>query len=179
VSRADVSRAEVSRSEVRRAEVSRAEVSGAEVSRADATRSRPELAELLDLAPHPEGGWFRQTWRTATELHQGQNGVRASATGIYYLLGPGEESSWHRVRSDELWLHHQGVPLALRIGGSGDDPGDVDEVILGPDLASGQVPQALVPAGHWQSARPRGGGSVLVSCVVSPGFEFADFELLD
>lgn len=138
---------------------------------------RPELARRLDLQPHPEGGWFRQTWRTSLDLTPpGYDGPRASATGIYYLLGPGEESMWHQVRSAELWLHHRGVPLALRLGGPGERPGEETEIILGPDVEHGQQPQALVPAGHWQRARPVGDGSVLVSCVVSPGFEFADFR---
>jgi predicted cupin superfamily sugar epimerase len=143
------------------------------------TPDRPELARLLDLAPHPEGGWFRQTWRVPLELDPpGYDGPRACATGIYYLLDSGEESMWHQVRSDELWLHHQGGPLVLRIGGAGEEPGDYREVTLGSDLRSGEIPQALVPAGHWQSARPLTGEQVLVSCVVSPGFEFADFRTL-
>lgn len=139
----------------------------------------PELVRLLDLAPHPEGGWFRQTWRAPLEvMPPGYDGARASATGIYFLLDRGEESVWHQVRSDELWLHHQGGPLLLRIGSRADRLGDHDEVILGADLGRGQVAQALVPAGHWQSARPLGDQHVLVSCVVSPGFEFADFRTL-
>lgn len=139
----------------------------------------PELVRLLDLAPHPEGGWFRQTWRTPLDVSPpGYDGPRASATGIYYLLDRGEESVWHQVRSDELWLHHQGGPLLLRIGSRADDPGEHREVILGADLRQAQVPQALVPGGHWQSARPLGEQHVLVSCVVSPGFEYADFRTL-
>jgi predicted cupin superfamily sugar epimerase len=138
---------------------------------------RPALARLLDLAPHPEGGWFRETWRAPLTVQPpGYPGTRVSATGIYYLLGPGEESVWHQVRSDELWLHHQGSPLALRLGGTGDRPIEAREVVLGPDVQRGEVPQALVPAGHWQSARPLGDQDVLVSCVVSPGFDFADFR---
>lgn len=109
----------------------------------------------------------------------GYSGPRPTATGIYYLLGPGEESSWHQVRSDELWLHHQGVPLVLRIGGRGDEPGtDITEIVLGSDVAAGQSPQALVPAHHWQSAHPGGSGEVLVTCIVSPGFDFADWRQL-
>ncbi|HEY5821367.1 MAG TPA: cupin domain-containing protein [Propionibacteriaceae bacterium] len=141
---------------------------------------RPTLAELLDLAPHPEGGWFRRTWTAPIEIELASyDGSRPTATSIYYLLSTGERSAWHQVRSDELWLHHQGVPLVLRIGGSGSEPGDaVREVVLGPDLAVGQVPQALVPAGHWQAAAPLCDGDVLVSCVVSPGFDFADWREL-
>lgn len=139
---------------------------------------RPPLAEALDLQPHPEGGWFRETWRTAASFTPaGYASARASATGIYFLLVPGEESRWHRVGSAELWLWHRGGQLALRLGGAAEAPVDSPtELVLGPDLAAGQTLQALVPASSWQSARPAGDTEVLVSCVVSPGFDFADFE---
>jgi predicted cupin superfamily sugar epimerase len=140
--------------------------------------TRPELAELLDLQPHPEGGWYRQTWRGESEFEpEGYGGVRACATGIYFLLRPGERSRWHVVRSDELWLWHRGGPLILSLGGTGDSPAAVEEVILGPDLEAGQRPQILVPGGVWQAAVPATETEVLVSCVVSPGFEFADFRM--
>ena len=78
---------------------------------------KPDLAELLDLEPHPEGGWYRETWRSDAEFEpEGYGGVRASATAIYFLLGPGEESRWHRVRSAEIWLWHSGGPLTLQYG---------------------------------------------------------------
>lgn len=142
---------------------------------------RPPLAGALDLEAHPEGGWFRQTWRTdAAFTPAGYPGPRASATGIYYVLGPGEESRWHRVRSAELWLWHRGSPLSLWVGGDGERPDEsAAPVVLGPHVEHGEAPQALVPAGHWQRARPAPLGEVLVSCVVSPGFEFADFAILD
>jgi uncharacterized protein len=140
---------------------------------------RPPLAEALDLAPHPEGGWFRETWRTSVPVHpSGYAGARATATGIYFLLGPGEESRWHRVRSDEVWLWHRGGPLRLLLGGAGADPeAEPVTLVLGPDVEAGQSPQARVPGGTWQAARPAGDAEVLVSCVVSPGFDFADFTL--
>lgn len=143
-------------------------------------RSRSPLAEALDLAPHPEGGWYRQTWRTTRTFRpEGYPGERASATGIYYLLMPGEESRWHSVRSDELWLWHRGGPLTLRLGGADDHPHATPEVLtLGPAVERGQRPQVLVPAGTWQSAQPAADEGVLVSCVVSPGFDFEDFRLL-
>ncbi len=139
---------------------------------------RPALAEQLGLEPHPEGGWFRRTWRSGVEFEPGGYfGPRPTATGIYYLLAPGEESRWHQVISDELWLHHQGGPLRLLLGGTGDEPGTrTEEIILGPDLAAGQQPQGLVPAGRWQAAQPLSDLPVLVSCVVSPGFDFADWR---
>jgi predicted cupin superfamily sugar epimerase len=135
---------------------------------------RPPLAEALDLLPHPEGGWFRETWRTTVAVHA-HGGERATATGIYFLLGPGEESMWHSVRSDELWLWHRGGPLELR---TRPETGDGEDLtLLGADVADGQVPQTLVPAGAWQAARPATGREVLVSCVVSPGFDPADFRV--
>jgi predicted cupin superfamily sugar epimerase len=141
---------------------------------------RPPVAEALDLMPHPEGGWFRETWKAPFRCEPpGHGGERATATGIYFLLGPGEESVWHVVRSDELWLWHRGGPLELVLAGDGDTPGPaVTTTLVGPAVEEGQVPQALVPAGVWQSARPAGDREVLVSCVVSPGFDFADFRAL-
>ena len=140
--------------------------------------TRPELAELLDLQPHPEGGWYRETWRGPSDFEpEGYGGKRACATGIYFLLCAGERSRWHVVRSDELWLWHRGGPLTLSFGGTGDSPQEVQEVILGPDVAAGQRPQLLVPGGVWQAAVPASGTEVLVSCVVSPGFDFADFRM--
>ena len=134
---------------------------------------RPAVAEALDLLPHPEGGWFRETWRTSTPV-RAHGGERATATGIYFLLGVGEESMWHAVRSDELWLWHRGGPLELTTRGAS---GGETTVTLGPDVENGQLPQALVPAGTWQSARPGLDREVLASCVVSPGFDPADFSV--
>ena len=140
---------------------------------------RPHLAEQLDLAPHPEGGWYRETWRADTTVRPtGYDGDRATATAIYFLLQPGERSRWHVVRSAELWLWHAGGPLRLGLGGTGPAPAEATEVLLGVDLAAGQRPQVVIPGGTWQSAEPAGDDPVLVSCVVSPGFDFADFRLL-
>ncbi|GAB2608364.1 cupin domain-containing protein [Kribbella endophytica] len=143
-----------------------------------ATQERPELAEALDLTQHPEGGWFRETWRSEVSFEpSGYDGERASATAIYFLLAPGEESRWHKVRSAEIWLWHSGGPLTLELGGVGDDPELAESITLGPDVKAGQQPQAVVPAGAWQAARPVDDEAVLVSCIVSPGFDFADFTL--
>ncbi|WP_219601719.1 cupin domain-containing protein [Nonomuraea indica] len=142
----------------------RRDVTGAPVAFVE----RPPVARALDLLPHPEGGWYRETWRApASFTPDGYPGPRASATGIYFLLQPGEESIPHRVRSDEVWLWHRGGPLSLTVDGA--------TIILGPAVEEGQVPQAVVPGGAWQSARPAAAEAVLVSCVVSPGFDFADF----
>jgi uncharacterized protein len=143
-------------------------------------RPRPRTADLLDLMPHPEGGWYRETWRAAPEsVPDGYLGPRAAATGIYFLLTPGEESAWHRVRSDEVWLWHRGGPLTMLDGGDGEVPSDTPvTVVVGPDLAAGQVPQHVIAGRHWQCARPSAATETLVSCVVAPGFDFADFTLL-
>lgn len=123
------------------------------------------IIAALDLAPHPEGGWFRQTW-VGPEV-QG----RASGTAILFLLRAGEASHWHRVDADEIWLWHAGAPLELRIGRAAWTP-----VTLGPDVLGGQRVQAVVPAGDWQAARSLSSWT-LVSCTVSPGFRFEGFEL--
>lgn len=119
----------------------------------------------LGLQPHPEGGWYRETWR-GPEV-QG----RASGTAILFLLKAGERSRWHRVDADEIWLWHAGAPLVLSMGKS-----TAREHRLGPDVLDGDVVQAVVPAGWWQAARSTGDWS-LVSCTVSPGFRFEGFEL--
>lgn len=140
--------------------------------------ARPPLAEQLDLQPHPEGGWFRETWRSPVPVQPpGYPGQRSAATAIYFLLHPGEESRWHVVRSDEMWFWHSGGPLALHLGGDSYEPANGNEVVMGGDVQAGQRPQALVPGGTWQRAAPAGDDPVLVSCVVAPGFDFADFRV--
>ena len=136
--------------------------------------SRPALAEQFDLQPHPEGGWFRETFRSEVVFTPpGYDGPRAAATAIYFLLCPGERSAWHVVKSDELWFWHSGGSLEVRLGGAGDRPEEPGEAyVLGVTH-----PQVLVPAGVWQSAVPAGQEPVLVSCVVAPGFDFADFRM--
>lgn len=126
------------------------------------------IIAALDLAPHPEGGWYRQTWQGAAV------GGRAVGTAIHFLLKAGERSHWHRVDADEVWLWHAGAPLSLLIAETAEGP--VREVCLGGDVLGGQSPQAVVPKGWWQAAAPMGGWT-LVSCSVSPGFQFDGFEL--
>jgi uncharacterized protein len=146
-----------------------------------ALEARPATAEALDLLPHPEGGWYRHTWAAEPRSESeppGYPGRRAAATAISFLLPSGEQSRWHAVRSDELWLWHAGGPLALRLGGTGSSPAaNPVTLTLGPDLAAGQQPQQLVPAGHWQAATPAGPQEVLVTSVVAPGLDFADFTV--
>lgn len=131
--------------------------------------ARPDLAVALDLAPHPEGGWYRRTW-TSPVVVATPYGPRPSATAILYLFdAPGR---WHRVRSTELWCRHSGPEADLVLGGDGPDPVPGARLRLGP-----AGPQQEVPPGVWQRAEPAGPGAVLVTCVVSPGFDVADFEL--
>ncbi|AKU15385.1 cupin domain-containing protein [Luteipulveratus mongoliensis] len=140
----------------------------------------PSWAKGLGLQQHPEGGWFVETYRHASTFEpEGYDGPRAYATGILFLLLPGEESRWHRVTSDELWMHHRGGPLELTLGGDGESPSTTSTTRLGADYPGGEVAQSLVPGRHWQAARPLSDEPVLVSCVVSPGFDFSDFTLLD
>jgi uncharacterized protein len=119
----------------------------------------------LGLQPHPEGGWYRETWKGP------EVGGRASGTAILFLLKAGERSHWHRVDADEIWLWHAGAPLVLAMGLD-----EAGETVLGPDVLGGEVVQAVVPSGWWQAARPLGEW-VLVSCTVSPGFRFEGFDL--
>ncbi len=119
------------------------------------------LTQLLDLKPHPEGGYFRETFR------DGGNG-RAHSTAIYFLLKAGEASRWHRVDAAEVWHFYRGAPLELKI--------ERDTYILGPDIDEAQVPQLVVPPGAWQAARSLG-AYTLVGCTVAPGFEFSKFEI--
>jgi predicted cupin superfamily sugar epimerase len=130
-----------------------------------------EIIEALRLLPHPEGGYFKETWRDVPE-----GGGRGSGTAIYYLLRHGEVSRWHRVDAAEIWHFYGGSPLELRIR----DGGVATEAVLGNDLARGELPQLVVPAGAWQSARSRARppeGYTLVGCTVSPAFRFEGFEL--
>jgi predicted cupin superfamily sugar epimerase len=122
----------------------------------------------LGLAPHPEGGWYRETWRAAAP-----DGARAGGTCIHFLLEQGQRSHWHRVDADELWFWHAGHALDLHVER---ETGGLDTIALGSGAAPGYAAHALVPANRWQSTEAPHGWA-LVSCVVVPGFEFAGFEL--
>lgn len=131
--------------------------------------SAQDVIARLGLAPHPEGGWYRETWRaTAAE------GVRPVGTAILFLLTAGQRSHWHKVDATEIWHFHAGAPLTLRTAATGEGP--AAHRLLGPDLDAGQSPQLIVPADHWQSAESTGDWT-LVGCTVSPGFSFDGFTL--
>jgi predicted cupin superfamily sugar epimerase len=134
--------------------------------------------DALGLTPHPEGGWFRETYRSAesiAHLPARFDGPRACSTAIYFLLARGERSALHRLRSDELWHAYDGGPLVVTVL---HDDGRLEEHRLGLDVARGESPQVVVPAGRWFGARLADGAAyALVGCTVAPGFDFADFEL--
>jgi hypothetical protein len=138
----------------------------------------PEWAAGLGLEPLAgEGGFFAGTWRSAhATAPTGFPGERVFASAIYFLLPAGRHSAWHQLRADELWFWHRGAPVTLLFGGDGAEPGEVTEVRLGPHIETGERPQAQIAAGQWQSTRAVE-RDTLVSCVVSPGFEYADFRL--
>jgi predicted cupin superfamily sugar epimerase len=151
-----------------------------------------DIIRLLGLAPHPEGGHFRETFRDDVvrfslprlrgRVGEGarekpareQADSRAASTAIYFLLTRGERSHWHRIDAAEMWHFYAGAPLALEIAATEHRP--ITRVLLGTDLARGERPQTVVPARAWQAAESLGEWT-LVGCTVAPGFEFAGFEL--
>lgn len=127
------------------------------------------IVEMLNLQPHPEGGWYSETYR-----HDPGTGRRGASTAIYYLLEAGDRSAWHRVvDADEVWHWHAGAPLAMTLSPDGRTS---TSHRLGSDLVSGQRPQLVVPAGHWQTAKSVGHWT-LVGCTVAPAFQFESFEM--
>ncbi len=127
------------------------------------------IIAALGLKPHPEGGHYLETFRDERTIEG-----RSVSTAIYFLLKAGEISRWHRVDAVEIWHHYAGAPLQLSVVAGKASPVAVH--LLGSDLAVGEWPQIVVPAGHWQSARSLGAWT-LVGCTVAPGFEFSGFEL--
>jgi uncharacterized protein len=124
------------------------------------------VVRRLGLIPHPEGGFYRETFRSAEALSLADGRVRSASTAIYYLLPGGTYSTWHQVASDEVWHHYAGGPLRLYRLGRAEHRLDREQ------------PQAVVPAGVWQAAEPAD-SAVLCGCTVAPGFDFADFRLAD
>ncbi|QSQ21521.1 cupin domain-containing protein [Pyxidicoccus parkwayensis] len=131
-----------------------------------------ELVRRLGLAPHPEGGFYKETYRAALAV-QTPRGTRSAGTAIYYLLPRGSFAAWHRVTSDEVWHFYDGHPLELLLVGASGEP---ETVVLGRDVTKGEQPQVVVHAGVLQAAVPRG-EYTLVGCTVSPGFDFSDWEM--
>ena len=138
-----------------------------------------EIIAKLGLIPHPEGGFYAEMFRSPDRVKRPDGRERSACTAIYYLLPAGSFSALHRVVADEIWHHYGGAPLELV---TISPEGMSESVVLGSDLAAGQTPQAVVPSGVWQGARPLEEGHSrysLVGCTVSPGFEVEDFEMPD
>lgn len=133
-----------------------------------------ELIHKLQLLVHPEGGFYRETYRSTESIITGKEQVRNISTAIYYLLQNEDKSHFHRIQSDELWFFHQGQPMEINII----HDSQLITIHLGNDLENGEVPQAIIPANCWFAASVKNAtGYSLVSCTVAPGFDFSDFEL--
>ena len=141
-----------------------------------------QLIETLQLQPHPEGGWYREVFRSNASVTPADGRTpRSALTSIYFLLEAQQHSRWHRVRSDEVWVHLEGVPLALWTCDAELRTAPA-HTRLGPVDVHGTRPQHVVPAGQWQAARPivshTSGDYTLAACMVGPGFDFSDFSLM-
>ncbi len=140
-----------------------------------------ELIESFELKPHPEGGYFAESYRSKESIPRISlpvqfGGDRSFSTAIYFLIPGGEKSRLHRIASDEIWHHYMGEALVVV---EITPEGEVIETQLGSDVMAGQVPQYVVTAGHYFGARVEGDGFAFVGCTVSPGFDFDDFEMAD
>jgi predicted cupin superfamily sugar epimerase len=138
-----------------------------------------QLIEQLQLQPHPEGGWYREVFRSQGQvMPQDGRPARSALTSIYFLLEAAQQSRWHRVQSDEVWVHLEGAPLDLWTWDAADSC--LRSTALGP-VSAATLPQHVVEAGLWQAARPQANdtaGYTLVACMVGPGFDFADFRMM-
>ena len=135
-----------------------------------------DIIRHLHLMPHPEGGYYRETYRSALIMTTVEGQIRNVSTAIYYLLENKDKSHFHRIKSDELWFFHQGQALEIVLL----TDGQPSRIVLGSDFATGALPQAVIPANTWFAAHlPQGVGYALVSCTVAPGFDFLDFELAE
>jgi uncharacterized protein len=141
-----------------------------------------QLIQQYNLQPHPEGGWYKETYKSAEEISAAAlptrfGGARAFSTAIYFLLEQGNFSAFHRIKSDECWHFYAGDPLDVFVL---QQDGRLDIIHLGKDISKGQFFQYVVPANCWFASRPAAGSSFcFVGCTVAPGFDFADFELAD
>jgi hypothetical protein len=135
-----------------------------------------ELIDKLQLLPHPEGGWYRETYRSEETMTNKNGAQRNVCTAIYFLLVGKNKSHFHRIESDETWFFHNGEPLEIVMI----EGGKMRSVLLGNDISNEEIPQFTVPAKTWFAAKIKSGiGYSLVSCTVAPGFDFSDFELAE
>jgi uncharacterized protein len=145
------------------------------------TLKAEELIRQLDLTRHPEGGWYRENYRSAGQIADQAlpdrfKGARSFSTAIYFLLEQDDFSSFHRIQSDELWHYYTGSPASIHLITA---DGNMATLLLGPDISQGQQFQVVIPAGCWFAAEPAAAGYFLAGCTVAPGFDFTDFELAD
>ncbi|MEO7988700.1 MAG: cupin domain-containing protein [Chryseolinea sp.] len=132
------------------------------------------LIQTLQLQPHPEGGFYKETYRSNQSVTNNEGQSRNVSTAIYYLLENEDKSHFHRIKSDELWYFHQGQALEI----VSIQNNNLVTILLGNDLSKGEVPQAMIPANTWFASKVKNDvGFSLVSCSVAPGFDFADFEM--
>ena len=147
---------------------------------ATATPRVRQLIEQLRLQPHPEGGWYCEVFRSTQQVApQDGRPVRNALTSIYFLLDATQHSRWHRVLSDEVWVHLEGAPLDLWTWNAADN--QLCSTALGP-VGAATIPQHIVAAGLWQAARPQAdaaAGYTLIACMVGPGFDFSDFRMME
>lgn len=134
-----------------------------------------KIIEQLQLIPHPEGGWYRETWRSTTQTTLENGDIRSSGTSIYFLIPHGVTMHWHKVKSAEIWHFYSGSPLVLELK---NNALETEEILMGNQLEAGFVPQATVNPNQWQRAYSLGAYS-LVGCTVSPGFDFSDFTMTE
>jgi len=140
-----------------------------------------DIVEQLNLKPHPEGGYYKETYRSAGEiqsvnLSDSYSGNRNYCTCIYFLLTSDQFSAFHRIKQDEIWHFYDGATISLH---TISPAGDYKHILIGKDLQNGEVPQYIVPGGHWFAAEIEDEDTyALVGCTVSPGFDFDDFELI-
>lgn len=133
-----------------------------------------DIIDKLQLKPHPEGGFYSETYRSAERITNNYGNKRSVCTAIYYMLEKEDRSHFHRIKSDELWFFHAGEPLEIVMLQNG----EIKTILLGNNIQNGEVPQAIIPANTWFAAKIKNGkGFSLVSCTVAPGFDFEDFEL--
>lgn len=143
-------------------------------------KSFDKIIERLQLKPHPEGGFFKETYRSVGEIEQNSLGSafwgnRNYSTAIYFLLTSEMFSAFHRIRQDEVWHFYDGSPICLHVISP---EGEYSETIIGKDIENGEHPQFVVPAGYWFASHVKNENDYsLVGCTVSPGFDFKDFEL--
>ena len=136
--------------------------------------SAPEIIKKLKLIPHPEGGFYKETYKSDQNVTTNNGIHRNVCTAIYYLLENKDKSLFHRIKSDELWFFHQGNPIEIIFIQNN----LISSIILGNDIEKGEFPQVRIPANTWFAAKIiNDSGYSLVSCVVAPGFDFADFQL--